>query len=861
MIYDATGEYQQALDYYQEALTIRRAIGDRAGEGTTLHNIGGIYEATREYQQALDYYQEALTIFKVIGDRADEGTTLHNIGEVYEATGEYQQALDYYQEALTIRRAIGDRADEGTTLHNIGGIYEATGEYQQALGYYQEALTIRKAIGDRAGEGTTLNNIGMIYGATGEYQQALGYFQESLTIRRAIGDRAGEGATLNNIGKVYEATGEYQQALDYYQEALTIHKAISYRAGEGIALNNISMIYEVTGEYQQALASLQEALFIHKAIGYRSGAGATLNNIGAIYSGTGMYQQALSYLQEALTITKEIGDRAVEQKTLVNIGYVYEQQEQWREAVEYYQQVIALLEVIRSKAGSSEAKESFLGQWINVYLHIVQCLLQLNAPEEAFVYTERSKARSFLEQLYEASSGVKHGVDQQLLTEETNLYGKLSVIEQNLKKQLGDKRQEQLLKERHSLEHELSILEMKLRTSNLRYAELKYPQPVTVEQVQQEILKEGEVLVEYLQGEEEIYAFVLSKTEFSTYTLKINRKELGDKLLELLIPIHRGFRNEWDNNLAYQLYHSIFQPLEQAITEASQEEEVKSLIIVPDEDLYYLPFEILTTKDGETLEYLIDRYPITYAPSTSILKPEILHAHQPEQYAQDLLALAPFGSGETKTTKRSVKSTENQLLSDILRSGIEDVQPLPYSTEEVQNISNLYPQSVFRIGTDATKAYLQDHAKGNRYLHLSTHGYWDYEHAMYSGLLFSDGMLQTYEIFNMDIDAELTVLSACQTGLGELKAGEGLVGLTRAFMYAGSPSVLVSLWSVSDPSTAAFMKRFYRNLNKGKTKAEALRETKIWMKEKSYHTDEHGNVIKHDHPFYWAPFILVGAYE
>jgi CHAT domain-containing protein len=132
---------------------------------------------------------------------------------------------------------------------------------------------------------------------------------------------------------------------------------------------------------------------------------------------------------------------------------------------------------------------------------------------------------------------------------------------------------------------------------------------------------------------------------------------------------------------------------------------------------------------------------------------------------------------------------------------------------------------------------------------------------MYSGLLFSDGMLQTYEIFNLGIDAELTVLSACQTGLGELKAGEGLVGLTRAFMYAGSPSVLVSLWSVSDPSTAAFMRRFYRNLNKGKTKAEALRETKIWMKEKSYHTDEHGNVIKHNQPFYWAPFILAGAHE
>ncbi len=169
-------------------------------------------------------------------------------------------------------------------------------------------------------------------------------------------------------------------------------------------------------------------------------------------------------------------------------------------------------------------------------------------------------------------------------------------------------------------------------------------------------------------------------------------------------------------------------------------------------------------------------------PLLLFLKPEILHARKPEQYAQDLLALAPFGEEGTETTTVALRSTENLLLSDTLRSGLEGVQPLPYSAGEVQTISSLYPQSVCKIGEDATKAYFRDHAKGNRYLHLSTHGYLDNEHAMYSGLLFSDGMLQTYEIFNMDIDAELTVLSACETGLGELKAGEGLVGLTRAYV-------------------------------------------------------------------------------
>ena len=769
--------------------------------------------------------------------------------------------MKFYQEALTIAKAIENRTGEERTLNNIGGIYWATGEYQQALKFYQETLTIAKAIENRAGEGRTLNNIGGIYEATGEYQQALDYLQEALTISRAIGDRAGEGTTLNNIGEIYRATGEYQQALKFYQETLTIAKAIGDRAGEGTALNNIGLVYQAPKEYQKALDSLQEALTIHREVGDQAGEEATLNNIGTIYEATGEYQQALDYFQEALTISRAIGDQAGEQKTLGNIGYVYEQQEQWRKAVDYDQNAIAILETIRSNAGGNEARESFLGQSISVYPHIVKCLLQLDALGEAFAYIERSKARSFLEQLYEASTGLKHGVDEQLLTEETNLYGKLSVIAQNLKKQLSKEKREQLLEKRHSLEYELSVLQMRLRTSNPRYAELKYPQPVTVEQLQQEILKEGDIIVEYLQGDEELYVFIIGKRNFSTHTIELKAQDLSDRIEQFLKPLRNVSHEKLNAEFANQLYQFLFQPLEQKIVEASSGKEIQHLIIVPDGLLFYLPFETLVTKNGEISEYLVDRYTISYSPSASVLKPEILPVRQPEQYQQELLALAPFGEGEMTTAHVAMKSTENLLLSDTLRSGLEGVEPLRYSVGEVQTISSLYPQSVLKIGPEATKTFFKEHAKGNRYLHLSTHGYLDNEHAMYSGLLFSDGMLQTYEIFNMDIDADLTVLSACQTGLGELKAGEGLVGLTRAFMYAGSPSVLVSLWPVSDPSTAAFMKRFYRNLKKGMSKAESLQETKIWMKEKSYHTDEHGNVIKHDHPFYWAPFILVGAHE
>ena len=636
-----------------------------------------------------------------------------------------------------------------------------------------------------------------------------------------MGNKKVESSILNNLGLIYQARGEYQQAQNVFQDSLRINQEIEDRAGEAIILNSLAWLYQSTDEYEKALDSMQKVL----------------------------------------KIFKETGERSLKGISFRNIGFLYEQQHEWEKALTYYKQSIDILEDVRTKIGIRDLQESFLGEQIDVYFRTVRLLYQMNRFDEAFAYSERSKARTLLEQQYEVSLGVKEWMNSQLIDEEYRLYSKLSSIEQTLKKKLLDERRQQLIEERNALEYELSVLKQKIRTEISQYAGLKYIEPVTVEQVQQEILKEGDILVEYIQGNEEIYVFIIGKTKFYTHTFNLNKQQLSDTLLKLLHPESNTTFQQLDKRELFRLYQLIFQPLEQKIIAAQEEKELETLIIIPDDVLFYLPFEMLIAKEGETPEYLADRYTISYSPSVSVLKPEILHARQPEQYAQDLLALAPFGEGEKAPTQIAMKATEDLLLSDTLRSGLEDAKPLPYSAGEVQTISKLYPQSVCKIGADATKAFFTEHAKGNRYLHLSTHGYLDNEHAMYSGLLFSDGMLQTYEIFNLDIDAELTVLSACETGLGELKAGEGLVGLTRAFMYAGSPSVLVSLWPVSDPSTAAFMKRFYRNLKRGITKAEALRETKIWMKAKSYHTDEHGNVIKHEDPFYWAPFILVGAWE
>jgi tetratricopeptide (TPR) repeat protein len=246
---------------------IARAVGNRAGEATTLNNIGGVYSDLGEKQKALEYYTQALAIFRAVGDRAGEATTLNNIGGVYSDLGEKQKALEYYTQALAIARAVGDRAGEATTLNNIGGVYSALGEKQKALEYYTQALALHRAVGDRATEATTLNNIGLVYSDLGETQRALEYYTQALAIARAVGDRAGEASTLANIGWVYLALGEKQKALEHFTQALPIFRSVGLRErGAIIALAGVAAIERDRGNLGEARTRIEAALDLIEAV-------------------------------------------------------------------------------------------------------------------------------------------------------------------------------------------------------------------------------------------------------------------------------------------------------------------------------------------------------------------------------------------------------------------------------------------------------------------------------------------------------------------------------------------------------------------------------------------------------------------
>ncbi|MGB5963442.1 MAG: tetratricopeptide repeat protein, partial [Coleofasciculaceae cyanobacterium] len=301
-----TGQVREALQTFEQALGIVRAIKDRESEGVVLNKIGLVYDNLGQYPQALKYFEQSLVISKEVGDKLMEGRTLHNIGSVYDNLGQYPQALKYYEQALVIRKEIGDEAGEGATFNNMGLVYNNLGQYPQALKYYEQSLAIATKVGERAGEGATFNNMGLAYWNLGQYPQALKYYQQALVIKKEVGDEAGEGSTLNNMGLVYNDLGQYPLALKYYEQALVIHKKVENKAIEGFTLNNIGLAYHKLGQYPQALEYYEQALVIRQEVGDKAGVGTTLNNIGSVYNNLGQYADAEKTLFSAIEVLESL---------------------------------------------------------------------------------------------------------------------------------------------------------------------------------------------------------------------------------------------------------------------------------------------------------------------------------------------------------------------------------------------------------------------------------------------------------------------------------------------------------------------------------------------------------------------------
>jgi CHAT domain-containing protein/Tfp pilus assembly protein PilF len=920
-VYADLGEQQKALDYYAQALPLRRAVGDRSGEAVTLSNIGLVYSALGEQQKALDYYAQALPLRRAVGDRGGEAYTLNNIGGFYSDLGEKQKALDYFSQALPLSREVGDRSGEATALNNIGGVYDDLGEKQKALDYYAQALPLRRAVRDRSGEAVTLSNIGKVYSALGEKQKALDYYAQALPIRREVGDRRGEAATLNNIGSVYKDLGEKPRALDYYAQALPIRRAVGDRRGEATTLSNIGSVYDDLGEKQKALDYYEQALPLSRAVGDRRGEAYTLSNIGGVYNDLGEKQKALDYVSQALLLIRAVGDRNGEATTLSNIALVERDRGNLTQALPRIESALAIIESLRTNITNQELRASYFATVQDYYQFYIDLLMRLHKlrPSEgndakALQASERARARALLETLAEANADIRQGVDPQLVERERLLQQQLNLRAQAQIKLFSASHTEEqaaiVAKEIETLTNQLQQIETEIRQKSPRYAALTQPQPLSLPEIQKQVLDADTLLLEYSLGDEQSYLWAVTPDSITSYELP-KRAEIEDaarKFRDLLTvggawpgssngtAAQRGGTTPVQSSAslapeaATRLARLLLSPV------ASQLGK-KRLLIVSDGALQYVPFSALPnpTTAAQTVTYqpMVVEHEIVSLPSAStlaLLRRDV-GGRKPSPKAVAVLADPVFSRDDARLTASISKTTRPTTVKSsassaalnetnrldltgraLSRSAKEagvtraggDLPRLRGTRREAEQILSVVGKDNARLMLDfdanratATSPDLSQY----RFVHFATHGLMDSLHPELSGIALSmidekgnpqDGFLRLHDVFNLKLPAELVVLSACQTGLGKEVKGEGLVGLTRGFMYAGAPRVVVSLWSVSDEGTAELMTRFYSGMLKDKLRpAAALRAAQVSMLGDQRFAS----------PFFWAAFTLQGEWQ
>jgi CHAT domain-containing protein/Tfp pilus assembly protein PilF len=843
---------------------------------------------------------------------ANLGATLRKQGRIDEAIVEYKKVLQ--------GRYIGP-GKKARIYSNIGVAYQYQGKYQQSLIYLYRGLeTIREHLKTIKGqqytglhdveeekgiEAVLLSNIASIYGKLGDANRALTYFNQALEIKRETRSEYDEAMVLLDMASVCDRFGQHPRALKCRRQALSLVRDIGDKRNEAeilfsivfSELDNITTLHESPDKRQQALENLQRALDVAEEIGDRVSEARAFCYIGLIYSEIGMYEQALRHSKQALAIAQDIDIHDIAWLSLYIIGVAFESQGKYDEALKYYVRAIDVIETTRRAMKSDIYRISFLEHWIFAYDSMIELLLKRHVQDRgagydrrAFYYAEKRKARAFLDLLVEASANIREGIAPELLKRETRIHARRSDIQSRMQTaNTTAEERERLQKELEKVKEDLLFLKQEIMEKNPKYAEIQYPRTVNVEEIQP-LLDDGTILLEYYIAEKKSALWAITKTDIQVFDLpsrNVLKEQVEKYRASLTMPIWDDKTAEEHQKLGVLLYDELFKLAANAFLVADAFPNYNKVIIVPDGVLHYLPFEtLIMTKspphvhngtDTKTNHYLIKDYVIRYVPSASVIaaiKELRQDADRDTTKQEELLA---FGDPIFDVSDRSAVPQ-----IDIKRSFEErgfKFSRLAHTSEEVRKIAKTLgirlPSRNIRLRGDACeKAVKEIDLRKYKKIHFATHSIlsddveWINQPAVVLSLVGNeegyDGFLQMDEIFNLKMDADMVVLSSCNTALGEEADGEGMIGLTRAFMYAGTPSVVVSLWKVADKSTAKLMEKFYRNLKNGMTKSDALRKAKLELMEMEEADEELSKkvgmpvTISYASPCYWAPFVLIG---
>lgn len=861
----------KAIEKFESARLVMHSLNVPLGEGLLLSLIGHAYTQLDQNQKAKEKYEESLPLFRAAGNPQAEGLSFFRLGLIHSALGEMEKALDSFDQAVRLFQVAGDRHNEAMTRGTLATVHIFLGRPEEALRSYTKAAEIYRALGAPEAEAAVLNLIAPLYNETGDPDKAREILERSLSLTRTARQPRLEAVALLVLGFYYNFQSNLPKARECYEQALPVFRAEHDRSGEAAALLGLCMTEIAAHDYEKGLNNCAQARALQRANGDRQ-------------------TEAMSLQQIAL------GER--------NRGNL-------RASQTAIESAIANIESVRTKVVNPEYRLSYFAGSQDYYDFYIDLLMRLHKQKpndgydgKALQASERARARALLETLKEANADIRQGIDAGLLQRERETQRRLNARAQTqmelLSRQHSEAQATAIAEEIQTLIKNLQQVETEIKQTSPHYAALMQPQPLTLKEIQSQVLDQDTVLLEYALGEERSYLWVVTSSSITSYELA-KRDEIetaAGHFYNLLNVRNQDVKGETSQQRAVRVAKADLEiPVAAAslsrmvLAPAAGQLGTKRLMIVADGALHFVPFAVLPVVRGGATNVpkpLIADHEIVNLPSASTLSVVRGEMGGRPPAPRSVVALADpvfmkddervkkleISNSETRPRRanqasvRGENAVDRQLVKAAKDTAVATdgmyVPRLPGTRQEAEQIVAMVPAAEGRLALDfaasretATNAELSQY----RYVHFSTHGLLNSMHPELSGVVFSlvnergeaqDGFLRAHEIFNLKLSADVVVLSACQTGMGKNIRGEGLVSLTRGFMHAGAPRVVVSLWDVSDWGTTELMVRFYHGmLKEGMRPAAALRAAQVsLMNDKRWAS-----------PYYWAPFTLQGEWR
>lgn len=856
-IYYYVGEYQRALNLYQEAAQIRNRLGLLQGLADSYNNIGNVYYEKGDYNDALSFYIKVKDVQNDLGLLQGLADSYNNIGLVHSAKGQYELALSSHKEAKAIRDSLNLKRYLADSYNNIGNTYYHQGQYENALNYHKKAITIRKSLGLLKKLAASYNNVGSIYHEQNKYKAACGFYDEAIAIQDSLGLLIDLADSYDNKGLLFYEQKKYEEALHIYEKVVAMQDSLGLLIGLAISYDNMGLIYCGQKKYKKALNCHKKAMILQDSLRLLIDLATSYNNIGAVYYEQSEYENALKYHRKAAFLQDSLGILTDLIVTYHHIGEIHYNQKHYDKALNFFKRSIQIVCQLVNQLPSEKNKQHWLNQIYKTFQLAIECAYQLNQPQVIFHLAQQLKAKTLNDLLTERE--IKDMLPASILEERQLLHRQITAVHKQLNNAYegnDTKLIEKLKDKRRDLLEEIAIHHTKVKTQRPEYAQLtyvNYTNGIDVSVVQH-LLQPQEAIVEYIYGRDRLYALVLTHMEHKVIALdsiamiKENIEKLRGSIKNIEDPRKKIQAERMFFRKSSNLYRTLIVPIQKYVTN-------KHLIIIPDGQLHNLPFEVLISdtirKNIKDYNYLIKKYSISRYPSTTTLFYQRTKGKKTlfNNYKKSALLI---GNPDTGKHRHFINANRGDTLG-AFRSTLGN---LPFAEDEVNAILTLFPNSDIYKKKAATETRFKSlNLEEYRYIHLACHGFLNPEDPMLSGLLLSaenkedslnDGILQTYEIFCFNLKADLVTLSACETGLGQLTA-EGIMGLTRSWLYAGASSLVVSLWQVDDEATFKLMTRFYTYLcQNDKDKYEALRKAQLEM------------IASGKTPFHWAGFVFIG---